>query len=372
MALTISKEPQLRTPGYNDQWIIATSNQTAISDFYYQVEVLVNSVSVSTQKFFKRLDNTLHFNAKEIVKNYLSNSFVPTDVIIVEAVNHSVQVDVIITEYYSAALHTADKDTTTYHAFNGCLKSLDFDSYNYTAYTITGGLLGGNSLNRFDSVHETTTDCFIDFYGNSVTKIEFITFADTYTFNMPFGYSSNKIYRFNCGKQTLIDLGDAYFEGDMETIKLYNGATLLHTYTYTISDICTKFTHYVIYFLDRSGRISFKSFELLNTKKFNKASNSVRVSKGATSLSYTHETFEVSNQTTYTHLLNTNWITEAQSTLLDELIDSPLAWLYDGTNYMPIKITDTSYEYKKYENESLFNLLVNVEYSINETRQRAI
>lgn len=77
MALTISQQPQELTPAYNSQTIVALSNQIAISDFYYFVEVVVNgdTANTYTESILQRPDGYLVFNPQEWVKNYIEHFF---------------------------------------------------------------------------------------------------------------------------------------------------------------------------------------------------------------------------------------------------------------------------------------------------------
>jgi len=68
--------------------------------------------------------------------------------------------------------------------------------------------------------------------------------------------------------------------------------------------------------------------------------------------------------------VNSDWISEADSTWLEELFTSPVIF-HDHDTYgnIPINITDTSYERKKWVTDKLFNLEISFQYSDDKYRQ---
>ncbi|MBK6836724.1 MAG: hypothetical protein IPG89_21675, partial [Bacteroidetes bacterium] len=94
---------------------------------------------------------------------------------------------------------------------------------------------------------------------------------------------------------------------------------------------------------------------------------------------YKHENLIVNTQETYVKTLQTNWLTTQQMIYLEELFSSPLKWLVneedvDGSlyNYVPVTMINKPYLLNKHENEKLFNYGIDVKFSTQETRQRAI
>ena len=152
----------------------------------------------------------------------------------------------------------------------------------------------------------------------------------------------------------------------------------LYDYTYTVTDICSRYDITRLYYLSRSGRILYKQFSLASTERMTKKTSNVRLGKGnvvsgiMTTNRWDREVHEVSNVTTYTSTLTSDWISEAQNEALQELFDSPIVWQHDGTNYIPVTITDTSFDFKKHNSDKLFNYTVNIEYNTQETRQRGL
>ncbi len=68
--------------------------------------------------------------------------------------------------------------------------------------------------------------------------------------------------------------------------------------------------------------------------------------------------------------IQSDWITEAESAWLEQLVTSPDVYIYEGANLVSINITDSSYSTKYVASEQLFNLSVTFQYSQNRKRQR--
>lgn len=378
MALIIRQQPSSRTPAYNEQWVTAESNMVSThADFYYIVETFVNTNLISTDNVFPRPDGFLKFNAKEKVKNYIKHPFNPLETGLVEATDKAVLVEMNIREYYSSAIQSTE--SLSYVAFDACLNEIDFSNYDAVDYTTLPILLGYQQLNKVDSVVAYGNDVFLHFFGNDMQYINIDDGTNATNINMPSGYNTDLIYTLNVGYNKLLDLGFNYSVGTTVTVTLYTASQPPVSLSYTISDICTKYEPLTIYYMDRAGRIQFKQFELMSQKKATKKTNEVRLAKSYLNSSgqvisniWDRETFEVSNLTTYTKMVNSNWITETQSELLNELFDSPFVWIRENSQYIPVKVTDTSYDFKKHINERLFNISLNLEYSVTETRQRAL
>jgi len=119
-------------------------------------------------------------------------------------------------------------------------------------------------------------------------------------------------------------------------------------------------------------------FEKKSTDKLTKTVNKVRLGKNTlvagvyTSNSWDREVHIVSTESVRSGVLNTDWITESQSTTLQDLFDSPLVWILSGTTYNPIIVRETTYDFKKKVNDKLFNYSIDFEYTDTKIRQRGI
>lgn len=378
MALTITQYPLSKTPAYNDQWFIGSSNQTAVSDFYYKIDFTCNSVTL-TEKVLPNPSGLFIYNAKEKAKNFIKHYFNPSDTGLVEAVDKAVSITLTVTEYYSGTLHTPT--TYSYVAYDACLTEQQMADYLPSIHTDT--LLGDTLLNPSDVVNPKT-DVWVHFFAQPNWVNATVNYYDvddglqSYTFSIP-STTNNKIYSLNIGyKGILANTGYSMKPNSTANLTISDGTTSFLNFDYTIQNICSKYEITRLYYLSRSGRILYKQFSLASSKKSNKKTNNVRLRKDRvvsgimTANLYDRDVHEVSNVTTYTNTLISDWITEYQSEMLQELFDSPIVWQHDGINYIPVTITDTNYEYKKHASDKLFNYTVNIEYNTQETRQRGL
>ena len=407
MAITIHQTPQLWTPAYNDQWILALSDEIAQPLFKYKVEVTVYydlngtpSNEVFTYYVVPRPDGYLVFNAKEIVKNFVQHFIKPNDFGIVEAVNERVDVSIDISETWTGETGTATENVG-YLAWNACLteRKIFLDNYDYEDYISKTTVIKIHSRNNVlpDTVYTLKSDVFVNFvYTEEIKKIAYyvvdtngVSVLDTYLIFEDGVFAplvNGLVYQLNISPQLAVDESFTIDNGYYIRLEFLDAADdALESYQYLISEPCTKHEVKRLYYLNRNGGISFQSFELKSTKNISKQTNDVKLNRNEILNGewkykpYKHERNVVSTQETFSEVLNTNWITKLQSEYLEELFSSPMVWLVseeddysDPYKFKPVVITDKSYEFKKHENEKLFNYSVLVEYSTTETRQRAI
>lgn len=385
MALTIYKEPQAYTPAYNEQTILALSNQIAVADFKYVVTVQVNGGTTFTYNVLQRPDGYLVFDAMEVVKNYITRDYfnIYTDCAL--ATGKSADVTVIVKEYYSGAIHGTN--TTNYIVFDACLDADTFRQYNYSKYVSdsSGAYLLSIMSNEFnipESKVDINNDVWIHFFNYYYDKIDINVYDNTSTllggFSLTLTPDINMWYA-NIGYYTLSNYGFTPQDGYSIEIDFITGTTSYLSTSLTFYDLCTKYKKYSIQYLKRNGNINVFNFEFLSQETITKKVNNVRLNpkRLMAGPSYGSNTWDrevntVSTVTTKQITLNTNWITESQSAQLAELFDSPIIWLVIDGEYKPVSITDTSYEIKNNFTDPLYNYKIVCEYDIQETRQRAI
>jgi len=394
MALTLKQVPQDIMPAYNKQYITAISNQIAIADFKYIVTVEVNgSGQIYTENILQRPDGYLVFNAEQWVKNYIQHFFNPTLSLatpIEVATNKLVSVDIYIKEYYSGTIHTAQQERVRYSAFDGCLNDKTFAVYDFADYVfngVAGKLFLSKDITTItpDNRLMLGQDFYLHFIQNTTTAINNIsvdlrrgasTIDNVNIAALPSaGTLSLYVMRLN---STMFTTATPQL-GDIIRTSFNSAAGNIVRYSITLKELCTKYKDYVLYYLDRDGNILFFHFEKLSKTNFNKKVNAVTLQKdylnaafNYTSNSYDREVHNISTMIDSTISLNTDWITETQSTQLNDLFSSPIVYLWDGTEYRPVTITTNSYEEYKLDNESLFNYSVTCTFDTMETRQRGI
>lgn len=388
MALTVYKQPQVLTPAYNKQIITAKSDQIAISDFKYVVNVLVNGDTANdyTESILQDPDGWLVFDAQNWVKNYIQHYFNPSDNGIVIATDKVVNVSVDITEYYSGVLQVAGTENVGYFAFDASLTDEEFRTYDYEDYLFGENankyLLSQSSVNPVDTDFSPNQDIWLHFINGITTPVTDVVvalrrngstiggFSDT----MPTPVLTYEMYALNVGKLVGAQ------SGDQIRIEFNGSSGLIKRFTLTLTDLCTKFTDYSLYYLDRNGAIQHKHFEMLSTKNYTKSINKVKLDKDVLNITtgaYGSNTYDRENHIVSTAIeskmtLNTNWLTKEQSTLLKDLWDSPIVYIWDGTTLKACDTPSEPYEEKTESLDPLFNYTITIDLGITETRQRGL
>lgn len=387
MAITAYQKPQALSPAYNNQIFTALSNQIAIADFKYVVTVTINGVA-NVKEYLQRPDGWLVVDVKEWVQNFIEHYFNP-DLSLVSpieiATNKSVTVLVNIREYYSGTLQTGVN--YTYTAFDASLTEAAFRNYNYQNYffnTVAGNLFLSKTSTTITPDNRLTLnrDMYLHFINTNVNNVVFqllrggSVIETIAAVTIPTPITTNPVYA--------IRLNSLMFElslvGDIIRVQFNSSVGLILRYSVTLKDICTKYTDNILYYLDRDGNILFFHFDKISkynyTKKTNKVTlnadrlNTTTGAYGANS--WDREDHIVNTAIESTILLNTDWITETQSRQLNDLWSSPQVWLHNGTELLPVTITNNGYEEIKSENEPLFQYNVIVNTGVIETRQRGI
>lgn len=385
MALTVSQQPQEITPAYNDQYIVVLSDEYANTDFYYDVEVNVGT-STYNFKIYPDTSGYMLFNPKECIKNHIQRVIDFDSTVVQDVTNKVVYPSINILEYYDGTTTGHDSVNITYLAFDACLKESDFEVYDYTDVLngTSTSLLGANitEANYPDDRVTTSQDVWIHFFNNNADKLQLRVYnaSSVLQATIDLTITSNPAYinAVNIGAPTLIANGCTPQVGWSVEYEIVTGVSSMFESVYTFTDVCTKFDLYTVYYLKRNGNIGFFHFELQSKEKLNKKTNTVRVNTKSiiggiyTTSAFNREVNTVSTDIEKSITLNTNWITQTQSTALDELFDSPLVWVNNGTKYKAATITNTDYEYKKHDNETLFQYSIDCKYSEKETRQRGL
>lgn len=389
MALTVSQTPQLYTPAYNAQTFRALSDQIAVTDFKYIVTVQVNGGTIFTFDVLQRPDGYIIYDPIEIVKNYITRDYFNPKLYQAGsydlATGKAATVQVKIKEYYTAAVQSTY--TYDYTVWDACLNNDDFNVFNYTVYVIDGTDI--IPLSTTDNVYPTINiesgDYFMHFFRNNATVVTLTTkdsgglLVDTDSISLDTG--NNLIHYIDCGYNSLVALGFTPPEdGWTVTVDIKNVSTILYTTILTFKDECSYFDKYGLFYLTRAGKVDYMDFNFISNTSINKKTNDVTLNpnkNGASSYGsniWDSSKFIVSTQTTKQILLNSDWITQEQSTQLEELFDSPVVYLKDYTanRYHSVVVTDTSYQVKRTASDKLFNYSVTVEYGSQETRQRGL
>lgn len=139
---------------------------------------------------------------------------------------------------------------------------------------------------------------------------------------------------------------------------------------FTVISNCGQYDNYPVYFLGQHGQVELWNFNKKSYKN-SEISRKVYISDigrflTATSFGFTNQDrqetqydTEVSDSVT----VNSDIMSDAEYLFMKELIESPQVWVLDGSDLLPVTITDNTYVLNKKVNSKLFNFSFTFKYS---------
>lgn len=155
--------------------------------------------------------------------------------------------------------------------------------------------------------------------------------------------------------------------GDLDTLLIRNNAgTTLETIIIKPVD-CTKYTPYVVSFINKFGvnqelTFDLKSKESINIRKDKYNTQTLVYTNGLPTYDTGKHAYKVSTSTVRDSItLNTNYIDESFNDVIGDLISSEAVWI----NSIPVNVTTNSLDYKTGLNDSLIQYTINFEYAFD-------
>jgi hypothetical protein len=212
----------------------------------------------------------------------------------------------------------------------------------------------------------TNSVLYVDTYNSGMTLL------NTYGFTI----SNSNNYRrvdFGIGPKNLSNAGVSLTDVDnYRFYTKYNGLTSSVFRYYKIDNQCSNYEKVRITFLNRAGGWDYFNFTLDS-----KRSVSVSRTEYEKVLAYNYSVGDrgktlLAQKAEPKMTITSNWITEKESSWLEELITSPEVYVLGNTSNLgaasggyklPIVVTDNSYEVKTYLRNQVFNLQLNFKYA---------
>jgi hypothetical protein len=410
--ITNYQVPQAYQPAYNRQMFVASSSNYTQPNFSYTVICtdIITGLYQTWQVPFKP-DFSMEFNAGTFVKDYVKN-YIPINTYGWQLCTNAIRrIKVNIGETYDIAgvsTYTAGTDKF-YYVWNGVVDFLDFTSYSYNTYVYNSETVNikylTDSLN--EKVYSDRSNMFyaltskandigtlkIETYNEAGTLLGTSYIANPYVASVTY---TDKYLCIDLGLKGLTNISGGLVTGtfpiitssvayytvkDVSTVDIgfpYTLETLIKTYTVGCSpryDIITlhalfKTGHYRTIHCPlvsvRKSTISKGTFKKLPYYQPSPLANIIN--------DYNAAVEQVLNVTVQSNLtVNTDWLTEQEVALYEQAIASPsiLMDLGSGLGYASVKSLDTSYESKKFYNEKLTQLTINLAYTHDNHRQQS-
>jgi hypothetical protein len=391
MAITSLISPSGYTSVQDDLWHIALSNNSGQTDMKYVFDVFKSGTQLVRVKVFPEPSNGRgYFNASNVIRNeVVFDWFKP--------VSPTFGFDMTLTQ--SDTLAELTYQIRVGEDFSG-VTTLNMASGNVTAYNYTPPMLKrrqvglGNKLNNWMSNRpfrikaKTTDKILIPLFTDSFKWIQVYLYNENNAFVN--GNTSNFVNP-NVKKYVQLDVGataiyNRSFLTIDNTIKYYT-LQLLNASTEGLSTIKSpiirvdidcdpRYTCMNLYFINHYGMFDTARFNLAQKKmmsidrkgfqqneyKYNNTSVDYYDSNNV----YSESKINFNTKTNWTYKLTMDYPTDAEYEWLSELMDSPQIYAEIDGNYYPVTIKGTNYEYMKYQNDGLKELVVEIE--MNQTR----
>jgi hypothetical protein len=353
-------------------------------DYKYVCDIYIGGIIVARLKAFPRPDDKIgFFNIGNVVRNYLTVNFAPdaTSIRAQKVGENNFYVNVICRfgEEYGNVIYTniiVDSQRTYYGHYNGRLIGQD---------TILGNYLDKVLSTRpyATPVYRGAQFCFIPFLPTDDTTINLIikaysgnTLVGTTTQPFtPTALSTNEMQLFNVSPAAI----NAAAPGFISTYITYytvefNTTNITGDSVYRFDITCeAKYDVYTIHFLNRFGGFESKDFNKVSRRKIEVEKKDYGTSAytiDASGIPKYYSDKKVYQETksvyagawTEKMVLNSDFLTDAEYTWLEDLVLSPLAFIQIGDYFYPMKITDNNYEPRKTVNDDLTNLTLNIEF----------
>lgn len=426
MAMTIAQGPSGRRniPAYNPIDYVVTSTNTGQANFEFICDLYITGVTFAGGASYFRMkapvDPTYgvgHFDVAPVIQRYLTGDIGNDIYGFQQCGNSVVEFQPKFGESYGPSsgitVYTNQIFPSANTAFNGSLETLEYKDYVYTDYTadtnavvnlLSNAPSSGtvrSSQNQWVYVMAATSGIVkfanVNVYtGSGGSKVLGNTYrVMNHAYHDAGTTVANRMLRFPCGGANLNNIVSSSISPSTN-----DGITSLISQTITAWEIyftdssrnrttdsywvildnpCTDHDIYRIHFKNKYG--AYDSFNFIRANQVsteitrNKYEKVMGEFKSASSYVYNKtDAFITNYNTSYkpTIRLNSDWITESQSTWLEELLTSPDIRMEDSSsNLIPMILLETNYTHRQHKTDKIFNIQISMQYTFINTRQGA-
>lgn len=414
MSITVHHSPQLLTPVYNDMTCVVGSTLASQQSFKMKVDIKYAGALQKTLRY----DKSPHGDYIKVdVHRMLEPRFYPViDNLALQSTafkiaagtmaNYSVE----FTEQIGANPPlTSGTVTATGYAFNASLKYLDWLNYDYNNYNLVSGSAKNLLTNSprslkireneaaslsLISIAKEAESATVNTYNSAGVLIQSYSINNTIYGGINDGQSQS--LDFMCGPYNLNLYATAQAISPIITSSVHHytlqffDATdptplaISEVFTFVIDRECSRHQLFRLHFLNRLGRFDSFTFKGSHQQTANFKRSQYQKITGAVDLedgfawkntSYARGTVNFDTVETEEYRVSSGWITEEESTWLQELAGSPAVYWQidpaDSTKTIAVNITENNYEVKKYANKKLFNISLTLQLAQPNYRQRA-
>jgi hypothetical protein len=404
MALTVTGLTDSKFyPANNPMLYTLSSTNTSQQNFRYIADIYINGSAD-----YNRIEVVAHptyssgvVDISGIVQSFLTSNANDNTTTFKQCADHVCSYVVQFGEQYGASSGVTtypDLTSKTAYAFNGVFNPIDYLSYNPNIWVLSDA--NSQWLTDCPRIEVTETDKlnigFLNLTTNEGKYLEVSSyeadgsFADTVTILNPYNTISA-----NGDRSIDVNVGYAWLNslvtGDLSsgiapflvspgsyTIRMLDSASAVSSETLTIYivDQCTKNNPVRFKFMNNYGKYDYFTFlgaskKNTDIKRNNYKSDSYKWStSGYLGNSKNRGNTQFETKLDDTINVQSDWITQAQSIWLEQLLTSPDVYVYEGSNLVAVNIIDSNYATRYEASEQLFNLSLSFKYNYNRVRQR--
>lgn len=382
MAITILTNPQQITPSDNPVTWSFSSNQTNQPNFYFLVEVYLNTGGLSfdlleRHKVYPEVSTSGKIDISSITQRYCD--ITKANIIGVETINNNNRFRLEIKEYYGATpVEQSSVTTSSVRCFKAKLNRRGFLNFDYLDYQMRAGVNDSKFLTlypRSESIKIRDNEKLI---MHALTDVN----ADRANF-VYYNYSGNAYNAYLVG---FIDGVINAFDFGLSNLKALNPTadySILSYYEINFSSVngnstenlrvevdqsCKYSTGQRLHFLNSLGGIDSFSFNLLGRQNTDVNSFGYERNFGgfddSGNFSYSLEqgtAIDYLKEFTNTLTLTSDWINQSvQNWLSSELYNSPAVWLEVDGILERVKVTNSAYVKGIEENDNMLQEEVTV------------
>jgi len=385
MAISIISTPNQFMAAYNQVAYTVSSNNTAQPNFNFIVDV--NQTS-GTNNPLARLkypvqpsSAQLTFDVGNVIKNYVSFDFFnATGTLFAPNLNSRLKYYVDFRELYDVSgiptlsgVLASNPTTPSASSFRwGGNSIFDFEDFSATAYYDLRVENYGFLNYQGEEICTLTQNKILTFFDPNrvVSRVSVIPTLSGYSYSFT-PTTREYLYNINAGK-LLIDGVGTLLSNEIYIIRLLDSSDNIITQKqFRYVQECSQYETIRLHWLNKLG--GWDSFNFI--KNSQRAIDIERKQfKAPLEIGYAiSDRLKQNYNTTITDVININsdWVSDEVSELLEELATSPLIYLErSATDFIAVNIVNNSYDVRKYMTDrKLFNVSFDIEYTYNRYRQ---
>jgi len=364
----------------DDLWTIASSTASGVTDFKFVFDVYNGANQLVRCKVYPDPTNGKgYFDAGPVVRNEVSYDwFKPVN----GSNNFLIDATDYVTKTYSIRVGEDYSGVTTLNLASG-----NVSTYNYAPslfkrrQTTISSFIDKWLTNRpLTGKCDFNSKLLIPYLGNITTddgiSLSVVLNGNEYGVGGGLATPTNgyRFYQLDIGPKTinsayggtLITSNTQYYD----VFFFYNGESYPATFR-VVLDCHPTYTPYNLYFINQYGMFDTAAFNLvsklnLDTErksftKLNKKFNTGSVGFYDSNNVYYESKINYASKTNWTYKLNMDFMTDAEYIWLAELMTSPQIYMEIDSNYYPVTIKNTNYEYIKHNVQGLRTLELDIE-----------